>query len=116
MLHKVTRITLLIVFLTCVMLALISNLEHKLLNKAPQIHLPKRFVSQSHLSRSHSEGLNNNSWLQDRASVYKQRRDRVKAVCNNLKSIHNPKEGERFVFDKQDGIAFCMNLKVRHFV
>ena len=57
--------------------------------------------------------VDGNSWLEERAHVYSQRRDRVKAVCDNLSSIHHPKEGERFIFDTQDGIAFCMNLKVR---
>ena len=38
---------------------------------------------------------------------------RVKAECDNYRSIHNPKEGARFTFDVQNRIAFCMNMKVR---
>ena len=54
-----------------------------------------------------------NNGLEERAHVYSQRRDRVRAVCDSHKNIHNPKEGERFIFDVQNGIAFCMNMKVR---
>ena len=67
-------------------------------------------------AKSHSEGIdvdNRNTWLEERAHVYKQRREMVKAVCKRAKDIHHSKEGERFVFDTKDGIAFCMNLKVR---
>ena len=141
MLYKVTRITLLIVIPMFMIWALI-NLERKepMSTTVPQIYLKERIASPkskpihqstgieynsrleyllkrtpspSHRTTSPSEGINQNSWLEERAQVYNHRRERVKAACDKSTGIHNPKEGERFVLDTQDGIAYCMNLKVR---
>ena len=60
--------------------------------------LPKSVVDMK--AKSHSEGTDvdsKNMWLEERAHIYKQRREMVKTVCEKSKSIHNSREGERFV-------------------
>ena len=76
--------------------------------------LPKSAVDMK--AKFHSKGTDvdhGNMWLEERQHIYKQRREMVKAVCEKSNDIHNSREGERFVLDTKDGIAFCMNLKVR---
>ena len=52
-------------------------------------------------------------WVQERDSVYNKRRGRVKTVCDSSKDdLHHGKQSERFIFDMQNGMAFCINLKV----
>ena len=82
--------------------------------------MPKKFSKESYKTASPSDRQSpnaerrvNKDWLEQRSHVYRQRRERVRAVCDSHKNIHNPKEGERFIFDVQNGIAFCMNMKVR---
>ena len=77
MLYKVTQLTFLIVIITCVIWAVIINLESKVLNQERQKYLPERIASPSQvITRSPSESLDSkNSWLEERAHVY---RDRLK--------------------------------------
>ena len=111
MIHKVTSKMLLILISTYIIWDLIHF--YKLMpKKASNISLPKRIASPNSSSHNADENGYDNG-LEERSHVYRQRRERVKAVCDSHKNIHNPKEGERFIFDVQNGIAFCMNMKVR---
>ena len=113
--------TLLVVCPLCIIWALLNLTRSLSTEQVPQsdgthnnTDLPKSAVDMKEKSRS--EGIdvdNKNTWLEERAHVYKQRREMVKEVCERAKDIHHSKEGERFVLDTKDGVAFCMNLKVR---
>ena len=59
------------------------------------------------------EQMKNISWVEKRALVYSKRKERVKAVCDSSKNIHYVKQTQNFIFDIQDGLAYCLNLKVR---
>ena len=121
MYHRVTRMTLLVVCPLCIIWALLNLARSLRTEQVPQSdgthntrNLPKGVVERE--AKSHSEGTEvdiRDMWLEERAHIYKQRRELVKEVCERAKDIHHSKEGERFVLDTKDGIAFCMNLKVR---
>ena len=114
--------TLLVVCPMCIIWALLNLARSLGPEQVPQsdgthntTDLPKSAVDMK--AKFHSKGTDvddGNMWLEERAHIYKQRREMVKTVCEKSKSIHISREGERFVFDTKDGIAFCTNLKARH--
>ena len=55
---------------------------------------------------------------QERVKLYKRRNERVREVCkryNNVrKGFKNPYEGEFFIYDMKNRLAWCRTAKVRH--
>ena len=121
MYYRVTRMTLLVVCPLWIIWALLNLARSLGTERVPQsdgthntTDLPKSAVDMK--AKFHSKGTDGdigNMWLEERQHIYKQRREMVKAVCEKSNDIHYSREGERFVLDTKDGIAFCMNLKVR---
>ena len=117
MIHQVIH-KILLILTTIYVIWMLIHLCHMMMttpSKVSHKSFPTQIANPFVRSSPHTEESDNayNSWLEDRANVYSQRRDRVRAVCDSYKGIHNPKEGKRFIFDIQNGVAFCMNMKVR---
>ena len=56
--------------------------------------------------------------VKDREKLYKKRSERVKEVCKRYKDARrglNPYEGEFFIYDMKNRLAWCRTAKVSHF-
>ena len=55
--------------------------------------------------------------VKDRELVYKQRNERVREVCERYKEVRKdlrPYEGEFFIYDMKNRLAWCWTAKVSH--
>ena len=56
--------------------------------------------------------------VKEREKLYKKRSERVKEVCERYKDARrglNPYEGEFFIYDMKNRLAWCRTAKVSHF-
>ena len=57
--------------------------------------------------------LSHEEWMQNRAQVYEERRERVERVCAGVKDRWVTKSpGNEFVFDVSNGLGYCRHGKV----